>query len=325
MIFFFIKIQMIPKLKKLARFILPLLVFISILVSLSNLVISYVLLGQSIDYQDATRQFFLDYYDNSDQADQSDGAQVLGETISHIQPEKEQEELLRSRNQDLKNISLEFSPSKSKSAFFQKKIIKDSIKASKNTDYVSKTVVILQKGDNTEEIFKGDFHLSNLEWLNDRELVIYRSCGTECMTATIIDTDTKLQQDISLGVGYIWSPNKQYVVVYHYSYKYGISVANRGDQYGRRLLEIRRNHPDAGSGLADQTMVAWSPDSTKLAVVIRKENEEKLELLVYSIGNQFSLLHQQNLEQTDISDLNWEGESNILVTGNGISSNISLL
>jgi len=314
---------MTVKFKKLTSFILPLLVLISILVSLSNFVISYVILNQLTDYQDATEQFLLDYYDNSDHNDQSTEIKVLGETFTHIQSEEKQKELLRKRNQDLKNISLAFSPNKSQLAFFQEKIIKDSTSVSKNTDYVNETVVVLQQGDSTEEIFKGDFHLSNLEWLNDRELVIYRSCGTECMAATIIDTDTKLLQDMSLGVGYTWSPNKQYVAVHHYSNKYGISVANRGNEYGRRLLEIRRDHPDVGSGLTDQTSIAWSPDSGKVAVVIRKENEEKLELLVYTVEKQFVLLHQQDIEQTDITNLAWEGEKNVVVTGNEISSNIS--
>ncbi|OGJ16807.1 MAG: hypothetical protein A2632_02070 [Candidatus Pacebacteria bacterium RIFCSPHIGHO2_01_FULL_46_16] len=277
-------------------------------------------MNQLINYQDATEQFFLDYYEQSDQSAET---KVLGETVTYIQSEKEQQEHLRSRNQNLKSISLEFSPNKSKSAFFQEKVIKDSTNASRDADYVSETVVVLQQGNKTEEIFKGDFHLSNLEWLNDRELVIYRSCGTECMTAAIIDTETRLLQDMSLGVGYTWSPNKQYVAVHHYSYKYGISVADRGNEYGRRLLEIRRDHPDVGSGLTDQTTVGWSPDSSKLAVVIRKENEEKLELLVYAIERQFTLLHQQDIEQTDITNLTWEGEKNILIMGSGMSSNIS--
>src|SRR3990167_5067183 len=226
---------MTVKFKQLTPFIFPMLVLFNTFVSIGSATISYIVMNQLINYQDATEQFFLDYYEQSDQSAET---KVLGETVTYIQSEKEQQEHLRSRNQNLKSISLEFSPNKSKSAFFQEKVIKDSTNASRDADYVSETVVVLQQGNKTEEIFKGDFHLSNLEWLNDRELVIYRS-------------------------------------------KYGISVADRGNEYGRRLLEIRRDHPDVGSGLTDQTTVGWSPDSSKLAVVIRKENEEKLELLVY--------------------------------------------
>jgi len=245
-------------------------------------------------------------------------SKVEPETSNKVvaQSAQSEQERLNSYNQSLKNRSLKFSPNKSSAAYFQERPEQNG------TDTV---VVVIEQNGKTEDLFQGGHRLSSFEWLNDRELVIYRSCGTECMSATIIDIDTKLQQDMSLGVGYTWSPNKQYVAVYHYSYKYGISVANRGSQYGTNILEIRRNHPDSGSYLTDQTEIAWSPDSTKLAVVIRKENEEKIELLVYAPEDQFKLVHKQDLGQMHIDDLSWDGTDNIVVTGNGLSTTITVL
>ena len=238
---------------------------------------------------------------------QSESPSVLG--TEKPQSNEEILENYRQRNEDLKERSLEISPNKRKSAYFQNKFTEDS-KNIGDSDYVS---VIVEQEEKQETVFQEDYHLSSLEWLDDREIVVYRSCGTECMIAYIVDTETKKQQEITMGVGYTWSPNKQYVVAYHYSYKYGISVANRGDEYGQTVFQVRREHPPTGSGLTSKTQVAWAPDSTKLAIVIRKDNEEKLELIVIDIKKAFKTYYHQDLANNDISGLAWEGLSTLIV------------
>lgn len=68
----------------------------------------------------------------------------------------------------------------------------------------------------------------------------------------------------------------------------------------------------------------WLPDSKSLAVTIRKENEEKLELLVYAIEDRFRLLHHQDLEQIRIDDLSWDGVADAGETPNMVASQLSI-
>ncbi len=182
--------------------------------------------------------------------------------------------------------------------------------------------MLVEQGEEIETIYTGDYRLSYLEWLDERELVVYRSCGTECMAAYIIDIKTKEQQDLFLGAGYLWSPNKEYVAAQHYSYKYGIFIAKRGNEYGQTVFELRREHPEFGSGLIDQTIIAWSQGSSKVAIILRKQDEEKLELLVYDVQEHFALLHQWDLVGTDVSNLAWSDPDVISWTEDGKSKKI---
>jgi len=244
--------------------------------------------------------------------------QVLEETI--VQSAEELQEKHDQENKDLKERSLEFSPNKSKIAYFQNKFT-DDLKNLGDSDYVS---VVIEENGQQKTVFQENYHVSNLEWLNDREIVVYRSCGTECVIAYIVDTITKHQQQLALGVGYTWSPNKQYVAAYHFSYEYGISIANRGNKYGQTIFQLRRKHPPNGSGLTDETQVAWSPTSTKLAVVIKKDSEEKLELIVLDIQKDFKNIYQQDLTNIDVSGIVWKGENIIVITDDYGSKKISL-
>lgn len=247
----------------------------------------------------------------------SSNQDISEEVVSESQEEINQ--INEKWNKELKDRSEQVSPNKTKTAYFQNKILEKGMNLW-DRDY---TTVNVKKGDQIDTVFQGDSKLSYLEWLDDRELIVYRSCGTECMIANIVDTETKKVQELALGVGYTWSPNKQFVVVYHYSYKYGISIASRGNQYGQTLLQVRRDHPVSGSGLTNQTKVTWSADSSRLAVIIRKVDEEKLELLVYNVADQFKLYFQKDLEDSDISTLTFEGLNTIIITENSIDKKIS--
>jgi len=297
------------KIKILINFIFPLLAITSISLS----ILTIVKINNLEKSQDKLKRLLFSHTDDRIEAETK-------EPQATIQSDTETQKIFEQKNEDLKKRSIVISPNKIRTAYFQEKFTTDNVTNIGDFDYIS---VVIEDGNKTQVVFQNDFRLSNLEWLNDREIVVYRSCGTECMIAYIVDTDTKHQQELILGVGYTWSPNKQYVAVYHYSYKYGISIANRGNQYGQTVLQVRRDHPNVGSALTSQTKVAWSSDSTKLAVVIRKENEEKLELIIYDITNQFKILYQQDLIESDISNLTWEGLNTVIVTGNRTNKKIT--
>lgn len=217
-------------------------------------------------------------------------------------------------NQTLKENTLKFSPTGKKSAYFRHKFIID-LKGMDDRDYTS---VIINDNGIEGTVFQRDDRLSSLDWLNEEEMVVYRDCGTECMQAYIVDIKTKILRDISIGVGYTWSPDKNYVLVYHYSWQYGISLANKGDKFGRTIFQLRRDQPPNGSGLANKTQAVWSPDSSKLALIIRKEKEEKLELLVFAVNNNFKPLLQKDLEGNEFSELHWADVKILSYLVNGI-------
>jgi hypothetical protein len=205
-------------------------------------------------------------------------------------------------SENLKESTLKFSPSRKKFAYLKHKFI-INVKEIGDRDYTS---LVVNYGDREETIFQDDFHLSYFEWLSDEEIAVYSGCGTECMIAYLVDLETKTPQEFMLGAGYTWSPNRKYVLAYHYSYEYGISVSDRGGAYGRTVFQLRREHPPSGSGLASKTQAAWSPDSSKLALVTRKESEERLELLIFGVENDFKLLLQRDLESDDFSKVGWK-------------------
>ena len=210
-------------------------------------------------------------------------------------------------NENLKQRTLKFSPGGKKYAYFQNKFT-TKIEEIGDEDYTS--LIVYHKG-REETVFQGNFRLSYIEWLNDEEMVIYRSCGTECMIAYNVDLENKTTREFTFGVGYTWSPNKKYILAYNFSYKYGISVAERGDLYGRRIFELRRNNPPRGSGLVNKTKAVWSPDSSKLALVIKKEDKEKLELLVFAVQRNFEIILQKNLESMEFADFDWKDEKTV--------------
>lgn len=102
-------------------------------------------------------------------------------------------------NENLKQSTLKFSPSGKKHAYFQHKFT-TNIKEIGDEDYTS--LIVNHKG-REETVFQGSFRLSYFEWLNDEEIAVYRSCGTECLIAYIVNLETKAHRELTLGVGYI--------------------------------------------------------------------------------------------------------------------------
>ncbi len=53
---------------------------------------------------------------------------------------------------------------------------------------------------NQKEVYRGDYHTSNWEWVDNYKAKVYRSCGNECMTWRIIDINSGEQ----LGEGQVY-------------------------------------------------------------------------------------------------------------------------
>ena len=169
-------------------------------------------------------------------------------------------------------------------------------------------VILTLNDNNAKQIYEVDCKLSSWEWLTDEEVVVYWNCGTECMQALIFNTITGEETArFFYGVGYEWSPNKEMVVAYNYSAAYGISV---GDKTGNELFGLRRKyHFYSENDLEDKTKALWSPDSQKLALIIRKEMEDEMELLVFSVTEHFKQIFQNDINFSEDEELQWDEDS----------------
>lgn len=224
-------------------------------------------------------------------------------------------------NESLKINTIKRSPSGKNTAYFQHKFAKD-LKEMDDEDYA---YIVVDQGIKAEPVFKSDFRLTDFEWLFDDELAVYRDCGTECVIAYVVNIDTKKYEQLPLGVGYTWSPDKYYVAAYRYSGRYGVSIGSRGNKYGRSLYEIIREPPPTGSALIVKTELKWSPDSSKFALVIRKNDEERLEMLVFGLrNNNFTLLSQRDLGQNASDKFFWKGASTVIYYESGEEKMVKL-
>lgn len=210
---------------------------------------------------------------------------------------------------------LKVSPDNSKLGYY---VFLNSLNGSnKKTDYKNYTAleIIDTDGKNKLEVYKGSYHTSDWDWLNNDEIIIYYGCGTECMAGFITDVNTgKRISQLQYGVGYEWSPNKELVLAYNYSWKYGITV---GDKKGKKLLKILRGHDvDGDEKLADETRAVWAPDSSKLALVIKKENENKMETIIFDVENNFRQIFRQDMDNADEYNLKWDEDSKIIKLNN---------
>lgn len=90
-------------------------------------------------------------------------------------------------NADLKERSLEYSPSGNKVAYYQHKFVTD-IKEIGDPDYKS---LILEQNGKKEIIFQGNFRLSTFEWLNNNEIKVYKGCGSSCLLSYVVNVQSK--------------------------------------------------------------------------------------------------------------------------------------
>jgi len=219
-------------------------------------------------------------------------------------------------NRDLKERSWSVSPSGKKTGHFQHKLITD-LSEIENDDYKQ---LVVEENSRPETVFAGNFRVSSFEWLSDTEIAVYQDCGTECMIAYYIDLTTKHKHRFFLGVGYTWSPDRQYVLAYHINLQQGISV---GDKFGNQIFTLRRDSPSTSENYSSHR-ASWSPDSSRLALIIHKEDKTKLELLVFAVKQNFKIILQQDLAGDSLTNLGWSDQLTIFYTMNEETKKISL-
>lgn len=205
-------------------------------------------------------------------------------------------------NDGFKKSLLKVAPDQEKIGYYKhlysKPIYQDE--ASYYENYLALMVYDLIKGEE-KEVFRGDYHFGDWEWISSREIVLYRGCGTECVGFWRVNIETGEKNAVHYGVGYQWSPDKKYVLAYHYTF-YGITV---GDKFGNEVFNLQREKDKIFPKLAEKTKGVWSPDSEKLALIVKKENEEKLELLIFDVENNFRMIYQNDLVDINFSDFSW--------------------
>ncbi|MDO8592905.1 MAG: hypothetical protein Q7R92_04025 [bacterium] len=204
---------------------------------------------------------------------------------------------------------LQFSPSGKRFGFLEYRDIYD-----KKTPYDEQVMLYLgEAGKKDYKIaYRGSFKTAGWEWLNENEVVAYTGCGTECEVAFLYDTHN-LKEGVELwAVGYEWSPNKQMILSYNYSIGYGVRVQNKK---GDDLFLIARDHPEFYNEFTDETTAVWSPDSGKLALVIKKEKENAMELLVYNAKNNFKQILRADAIYAKDQKILWSNDSKNLVYG----------
>jgi len=176
--------------------------------------------------------------------------------------------------------------------------------------------IVLHVGDakthELKEIYHGSHKSSGWSWFSDDDILISYGCGTECQVLYLVNIESNKQYQLQYGVGYEWSPDKKMVLAYHYTAGFGITV---GDKFGNILFRfIKESSQD--SKLINLTLAVWSSDSDKIALIIRKQNEEKLELLVFDAENDFEHIFQSDINSYKAQELKWSDDNNKIILDN---------
>ncbi len=166
-----------------------------------------------------------------------------------------------------------------------------------------------------KKIFSGSLRTSGWEWFNEDKILVSYNCGTECQMLYLIDTRTNKQNQLVYGVNYEWSPNKEMVSAHNYYPSYGVTV---GTQFGEKIFSIQRSIDDTNETiLNEKTNTSWSPDSSKLAVVIKKEDNNQMELLVLDVENKFKKILRNDLPTSvDYYDVKWDNNGQNIILNN---------
>lgn len=179
---------------------------------------------------------------------------------------------------------------------------------------VSVVIMDIANGD-LREVYEGGFKTSYWEWLDENEIAVYYGCGTECMSVYIIDATTGKEKALLVyGVGHEWSPNKQLVLAYNYTVQYGIVV---GDRYNNKLFTLHRDRDYNYNDMVTYgTQAEWSPDGSKIALFIKKDKKEEMELLVFDVDNDFQQIFQHSpVDFKKDAELSWINNGQSLSLG----------
>lgn len=219
-------------------------------------------------------------------------------------------------NEELKGRSFLSSPSGKRVAYFRQKFVSNVSEIGED-DYTS---LVIEEEGKKRTVFSGDHHLSFFEWLDDNEIAVYQDCGTECMMVYLIDTQTGRSHRFFMGGGYSWAPNKKYVLAFHDVPSDGISV---GDKFGNVLFSLVRENPNTQETVAN-LRAAWSPDSSKIALIVHKELSSDLELIVFNVLNKFKITLRKDLPEKEFSELNWRATGKLTYKSGGKENSIKL-
>lgn len=116
---------------------------------------------------------------------------VVDILVSQSQIQKDSLEIHEKQNAILKKRSIEYSPDGKKIAYFRNKFVSD-IKGIGDPNYVS---LIIEYDHKTETVFRGNFHISHFEWLDDNEIKVYKGCGSSCLLSYIVDINSKQSKE----------------------------------------------------------------------------------------------------------------------------------
>ncbi|MEK7121095.1 MAG: hypothetical protein AAB857_00130 [Patescibacteria group bacterium] len=182
-----------------------------------------------------------------------------------------------------------------------------------NIAYDRTTILYVEdiKTRKPEEVFHGSFRTSGWEWFSMDEILVSEGCGTECRVESLIDLKSGKKYTLQYGVGYTWSPDKKLVFAYNYSYKAGITV---GDKYGNIKFQFHIGSPE--SEMANTPLAAWSPDSSKIALVTKIEGREEYELSIFSSRKKFMKILQTNIDYAKEFELKWAPDNKSIELNN---------
>lgn len=206
--------------------------------------------------------------------------------------------------------NLTLSPLKNKIGFLDSTGVKDK-------SILYDRQVILYAGNvnsrDFKEIFHGSFRTSGWEWFNNDEIIVYYNCGTECQLLYLANVDSGEGNALIYGVNYDWSPNSELALAYHY-YSWGIYGITVGNRKGKDLFSVTRNPTkNDNQELMGKTIAMWSPDSSKLALVIKKENKNQMELLIFDVVNNFKQIFGQDVNNSGEYNLGWDEDNKSVV------------
>src|SRR3989344_2540547 len=196
-----------------------------------------------------------------------------------------------------------FSPSRNKFGYLVNYSIYDE-----NIPYDGTRVLRIAEVDSrkSKQVFRGSVRTAGWEWLSDEEILVSESCGTECQAQFLIDLKSAKTYILRYGVKYTWSPDKKLVFAYNYSLRHGITV---GDKYGKKLFNYWVDWNNKNIGKSNTPQAMWSPDSSKLALVLEKPSEDGYELVIFDSYKNFKRSFQSDIDFVSSFKVDWSGDS----------------
>jgi hypothetical protein len=201
-----------------------------------------------------------------------------------------------------------FSPSRNKFGYFVNYSVYDE------NISPDKEVVLRIENLNTrdsKQVYGGSFRTGGWEWFLNDEVLVEEGCGTECHVQILENLISGKEYILQYGVDYTWSPDKNWVFAYNYSYRTGITI---GDKFGNIVYKYHILPPE--NETANTPLAVWSPDSSKLALIIKNSNDKEFELLIFDSHNNFKEIFQSKVDNAKKFELKWALDSKSVEVNN---------